>query len=56
MSQTKWEVEEVEDKLGAMVLQVDLPAGEFPSLSHLAGGDGAGGSKRQTVGWCQGSF
>ena len=29
VSQTKWEVEEVEDKLGAMVLQVDLPAGRL---------------------------
>ena len=33
MSQTKWEVEEVEDKLGAMVLQVALLE-EF-SKSHL---------------------
>ena len=54
MSQAKWEVEEVEDKLGAMVLQVAfLPAGELPSLSHpAAGGDGTGGCQGQAGGWC----
>ena len=32
MSQAKWEVEEVEDKLGAMVLQVDFLPREFPEV------------------------
>ena len=53
MSQAKWEVEEVEDKLGAMVLQVDFLPREFPEvylilLQEVMGQEGARG--RQVVG------